>query len=314
MRAFRPNLITKLILVTSLTLLLAMQGFAFFNLRTLKQVILEKSIAEVDNLSETIIRTTHYQMLEDDRNRVYRMIEEVGSQRGIELIRLINKDGEIIFSTRRQESGLVLNKETDSACKMCHTDKATLTHATSMNRSRLFSNDAGEEVLGMVKAIYNQEICASAACHFHPAGTKLLGILDVSVSLADMRTALHNYRNDLILETFILLFTICLCLSLQTKALVHRPVKMLLRHTRALARGEWTRIETPTHDEIGELAEAFNDMTAKLQKAREELEAWTGTLESKGGGEDPEDQGDTIGADPGGETRLPGGTGGRHRP
>ncbi len=279
MRFWRPNLITKLTLVTSLILLLAMQGFAFFNLRTLRQLILEKSITEADNLSETLLRVTYHQMLEDDRRRVYQMIEEVGTQRGIELIRLINKDGEIIFSTQQKEIGEQLKKESDSACRMCHTDGKSITHASSMNRSRLYLNGKGEEVLGMVKAVYNEESCWTASCHFHAPESDLLGILDITVCLADMRKALQNYRNDLLLETFILMFSLGLGLSLLIKGMVHRPVAMLLRHTRALARGEWTRIESSPKDELGELSEAFNDMTDNLQKAREELEKWAGTLE-----------------------------------
>lgn len=104
-------------------------------------------------------------MLEDDRKRVYQMIREVGSTPGIELIRLINKDGDIIFSTKEIEIGQPLNKEIDHACKMCHTGEVTLTHASSMNRSRVFRNGGGEDVLGMVRAIYNQDSCATAACH-----------------------------------------------------------------------------------------------------------------------------------------------------
>lgn len=34
-------------------------------------------------------------------------------------------------------------------------------------------------------------------------------------------------------------------------------------------------------DEFGELADAFNDMTASLRRAREELEGWASTLEAR---------------------------------
>lgn len=281
MLSWRPNLITKLSLGTGLILLLAMLVFSLSNLGTLKEVIMEKTIAEVDNLSETLIRTTHYQMLEDDRKRVYEMIQEVGTQRGIELIRLINKDGTIIFSTRQQEIGQRLNKAADRACNMCHTYVTTLTHASSMNRSRVFLNPEGEEVLGMVKAIYNQESCSTSSCHFHSADTNLLGVLDVIVSLGDVRQALLSYRNDLLAETVILLVSLCLGLTLLTRSMVHRPVKILLRHTRTLARGEWPQIASPSRDEIGDLAEAFNEMSHNLRKAREELEQWAATLEHK---------------------------------
>lgn len=277
----RLRLITKLTLITSLVLLLAMALFVFFNVRTLEKALLEKSIDEVDNLSETLIRTTHYQMLEDDRNRVYQMIREVGSQKGIEHIRLINKDGTIIFSTDQREIGTIMDKNRAEACNMCHKRGSTLTHASSMNRSRFFRNARGEVVLGMAKAIYNQKSCATADCHFHSPESKLLGVLDVIVSLESMRSQLTVYRNNLIVETFLLLFSLSACLTLLTQRLVNRPVRLLLGHTRALARGEWRQIDSAPRDELGELAEAFNDMTQKLKKAREELQEWAATLEAK---------------------------------
>ena len=275
----RFRLITKLTLITSLVLLLAMILFTFFNMRTLEKVFVEKSIEEVDNLSETLIRSTHYQMLEDDRKRVYQMIEEVGSQKGIEHIRLINKDGTIIFSTEEEEIGSLLNKNHAEACNMCHTEDSTLIHASSMNRSRFFRNARGETVLGMAKAIYNQESCSTSECHFHSPDANLLGVLDVIVSLENMRTQLTIYRNNLVVEAIILLFSLSVCLTLLTQRLVNRPVGILLSHTRALARGQWGKISGLPKDELGDLAESFNDMTGKLKVAREELQEWASTLE-----------------------------------
>ena len=54
-------------------------------------------------------------MLENDRKRVYQMIQEAGKQQGIEYIRMITKDGRIIFSTNRGEIGEDLDK-TAAAC------------------------------------------------------------------------------------------------------------------------------------------------------------------------------------------------------
>ena len=45
---------------------------------------MEEAVRDSEFLSETLIQATHYQMLEDDRNRVYQMISEVGSQEGVE--------------------------------------------------------------------------------------------------------------------------------------------------------------------------------------------------------------------------------------
>ena len=79
----RFRLLTKFILVTSGALLLAMLVFSWTNIRSLKNFFLEEEVKNVDNLSETIVQTTHYQMLENDRKRVYQMIQEVGTQKGV---------------------------------------------------------------------------------------------------------------------------------------------------------------------------------------------------------------------------------------
>ncbi len=277
----RPNLITKYTIGTSAVLLLTMVLFAVINVKTLKDVFLREAIHDVDELSETIIRTTHYQMLEDDRKRVYQMIEEVRSQHGIEHIRLINKDGTISFSTEKAEIGTYLDKQAE-ACSMCHVEDTPLTHASTMNRSRIFQDRAGKDVLGIAKGIYNQPACYTAECHFHPREAKILGVLDVIVSLEGMKMQTATYRDNIIVLTFILLLLLALCLTLMTQKFVNQPVQMLLDHTARVARGELDhQLRIPTQDELGELADSFNEMTRKLQSTRQELKEWANTLETR---------------------------------
>ncbi len=276
----RLNLITKVNLVAGAVLLSVMVLFALINVATLKKIFLEEAINDVDNLSETLIRSAHYQMLEDDRKRVYQMIQEVGTQRGIEHIRMINKDGQIIFSTEQSEIGEVLDKSTEG-CNVCHARDTPLTYASSMNRSRIFQDRSGEEVLGMAKAIYNQESCATAACHFHPPDAKLLGILDVIVSLDSMRLQTATYRNNIIALTLILLLILATCLTLLTQRFINLPLKKLLDQTYRIAHGEWGTVELKSNDELGELAGAFNEMIRNLHDAQDELAHWGTQLEAK---------------------------------
>lgn len=277
----RIRLITKFTLVTSTVLLMTMGLFAYSNIQALKDSFLQEAIHDVDDLSETIIRTTHYQMLEDDRKRVYQMIEEVGSQQGIEHIRLINKDGVIIFSTEASETGGYLDKQAE-ACSMCHSAGQTKLMASTMNRSRVFEDRNGMAVLGMAKGIYNQQSCSSATCHFHPPTARLLGVLDVIVSLEGMKARTLIYQNSFLVLTLFLLLLLALCLTWLTQKLINQPVHRLLQQARQVARGDLqTRIGGMQSDELGELAEAFNEMTDNLSVAREELQQWGKTLETK---------------------------------
>jgi two-component system, NtrC family, sensor kinase len=277
----RLSLIAKLAVSTSLVLLVFMALFAYFNIETLKKIFLEEAISDADKLSDAIIKTTHYQMLEDDRQRAYQMIQEVGTQKGIEIIRLINKDGRIIFSTQEHEIGTFIDK-TAAACNMCHAGTTPLIQASTMNRSRIFPNKDGKQVLGLAKAIYNEESCYTAQCHFHPHNFRVLGVLDVVVSLDNMTTLVSSYRNKFISMTLFLILLIWLSITLCTQALVSQPVKQLLTHTNLLARGELnSTVPTYSSDELGELATAFNTMTISLKKARDELEDWGRNLEFK---------------------------------
>lgn len=276
----RHSLTTKLTLVVGLVLMLVMLLFAALNIKTLKKIFLEEAIHDVDNLSETLIRSTHYQMLEDDRKRVYQMIQEVGTQRGIEHIRLINKDGEITFSTERAEIGAILDKNTEG-CNVCHAKDTPLTHASTMNRSRIFEDRNGKEVLGMAKAIYNQQSCATAECHFHPPDVKMLGVLDVIVSLDGLQLQTATYRNNIIVLTLMLLLILGACLTLVTQKLITQPLNKLLAHTHRIAQGDWALIDLPSQDEFGHLASSFNDMTHNLKQAQDELALWGSQLEAK---------------------------------
>lgn len=277
------RLATKFTLLTSVVLVTAMSLFAFFSIRSLEKICRHEAIKDIDNLSETILRTTFHQMLEDDRTRVYQAIEEVGFQQGVRDIRLINKDGVIRFSTQPDEIGTAVDKS-GASCRMCHgrNSGSPLVSASSMRRSRRFVDRRGEVVMGVTRGIYNQPTCSTGACHFHPAGAQLLGVLDITVSLEEMTAQIEGFRNHMILATLGLLLTLALSLTLVTRRFVHRPVRHLLAHTRRLAAGDLDgHIETMAQDELGELEDAFNEMTANLRRVQGELRDLAASLESK---------------------------------
>ncbi|MBU5635654.1 HAMP domain-containing protein [Geomonas sp. Red69] len=275
----RLNLISKLALASGLVLLCTMALFAYLNLRSLKGLLLQEAISEADRITETIIRTTHNQMLRDDRPLFYKTIEEIGNQQGVERIRLINKTGRIIFSTDDSETGTVLGKHSE-ICAVCHGGPELLLTASSKNRSRRFYGSSGAEFLGITNAIYNEESCYTASCHFHPEKFKVLGVLDVVVPLDRMHSLLDAYRGRMLFLTLLLITLTSLSLTFFTQKLVNRPVRELLEHTQMLSRGELDGlVHSFANDEMGELADSFNTMTLNLKKARQELEGWGRDLE-----------------------------------
>lgn len=277
----RFSLITKIAIATSVVLLTCMITFAYLNVQTLKHMMLEEAVSDADKLSETIINTTHYQMLENNQLRVYQMIKEVGQQAGVKHIRMINKTGRIIFSTSENEIGLMVDKKAE-ACNMCHSGETPQLHASSMNRSRIFMDRDGEEVLGLAKGIYNKESCYVASCHFHPEEFRVLGVLDVIVSLKSMREFIDSYQYKIGGLTILLIAILWGSITLFMQLMVNRPITHLVNRTKRLSRGELD-VTLPSYSsyELAILSDSFNQMTENLKKAHNELQSWAYTLEQK---------------------------------
>ena len=58
-----------------------------------------------ERITDLILRSTHYEMLRNDREALYNVIQELGSEPGIQRIRIFNKEGRITFSTDAAEVG-----------------------------------------------------------------------------------------------------------------------------------------------------------------------------------------------------------------
>jgi len=285
----RNKLTTKFSLVTGLVILITMVVFTLYNMNMLERIWLEDTLREVDTLGETIINTTHYQMLEDHRQRAYQMINEIAGQEGIERIRLFNKAGVITFSSHAAENGSKVNRGAE-ACNGCHCEGEIGLVSTggdaldlpAVNRSRFFENAKGEKVLGVTREIVNLPSCSTAACHVHKAEQAVLGILDVQVSLGSMQSTLLNYEKSVIAFTALLLCVLGLSLSLLTQKFVKDPVEDILVHTGRLARGDLgARIRSKRNDELGKLSNSFDEMAENLEQAQEQLKNWGQTLEIK---------------------------------
>ena len=277
----RLGLMIKFSIITAVVLLFTMTVFTFFNILTLKSAFMDVYTNDVDSLSETILRTTYHAMLIGRTEDAYQAMAQAGAQEGIENIRLIDKSGEIRFSLVPEEISKWINKDTDPGCRICHMEGTTRTDASTMDRSRVFKEGNGKDFLGVIRGIYNQPDCSVSTCHYHPPGVNLLGVLEVVMSLEGILGKVDDYRNNVLIELVFLVLALALSLHLMITRLIVQPVHTLLEHTRALSRGEWRFVENAPNDEIGELADSFNEMTLNLKKAREDREWWATTLESR---------------------------------
>ena len=120
-KIMRLKLVAQFSLVTSIVLIFTSAVFFHFNISTLQKTFLETYVHEADSLSEIILRATRQEMLNNNRERVYQVIDEVCDHSKIEHIRLINKDGFVVYSTNEDgDQHTRIDKIDDPGCRTCH--------------------------------------------------------------------------------------------------------------------------------------------------------------------------------------------------
>jgi two-component system NtrC family sensor kinase len=244
--------------------------FNYVNLNVQRRHLLDETILGAKQLSGTLMRGLRFDMLHNYREALYHSIETVGSQEGMERVRIFNKEGAIMFSSDKEETGQMVDKHAE-ACYACHAEKEPLERLDIPERSRIF-RVGGYRVLGMITPIYNESDCYSAACHVHPRTKKVLGVLDISLSLAATDKRIQEIKSTTILLMVITILTVSAIIVLFIQRAVYRPVRELAEGTTKVAAGDFDHSIPPrSEDEIGQLAKSFNTMTRRLKEVQYQL-------------------------------------------
>ncbi len=261
----------KLICTVSAIAILVIGVYATVNINTQRNQLIHQVIQSTSLVSDTIKRSMRYDMLKYQPERLHRAIDTIGGQEGIEKVRIFNYLGEIIYSSDRKEMGAMVDKSSEQ-CYACHAREKPFERLTTSARSRIFETTAGHRVLGMINPIYNESDCYSASCHVHPQEQKVLGVLDIDVSLADVDRVIISSKKKMSLFAVVAILAISLTIGLFIQRFVSRPVKHLLRGTERVAAGDLsTPLEISSANEIGTLASSFDQMTQRLQGSEQEL-------------------------------------------
>jgi two-component system, NtrC family, sensor kinase len=248
------------------------------SLRSQQAYLTTEVVRGAAQFSDTIKATTYHFMLSDERMSAYRTMEMIGQLQGIEQVRMLNKEGRVTFSTDKKEIGRLVDKSAE-ACYACHAAGQPLVRLNVPSRSRIFTRN-GHRVLGMITPIYNETSCSTAACHEHPDDRKVLGVVDISMSLEveDKAVAALGRQTALMLALGIMLAAGIVALFV--RGYVIKPLGAILSATRRIAKGDLKyRVRMRRTDEIGQLAASFNRMTTSLQDAQADLQQLNENLE-----------------------------------
>lgn len=245
--------------------------FAYLILNAQQRQLIAEVERSAHQLSETVKSSTRYDMLLNQRESVYRIINTISRQSGIEKVRIFNKEGRIITSTDTADIGKMVDKKAE-ACYACHTAGRTLEKLPISETTRIFQASPHGRTLGIINAIYNEPSCWQSECHAHSPDQKVLGVLDITMSLAEVDRSMSASQKRVPIFAVIAIAAISLVVYLLVDVIVLRPISQIAAATRHVAAGDLDyTVKLKKRDEIGDLGNSFNAMTRRLSEAQRQL-------------------------------------------
>jgi histidine kinase len=265
----KVSLATKLIVVTGVFLLFSVSSLSYIAISNRNAQKMNNVVSEAVRMSNSIKLGTHYAMMMNSRDDITHIILDLARQKDIVSIRIYNKQGQIKFSNNKDELDRVTHIK-DEACYVCHSTDPPQSVLDVKKRTRLFSSGASS-FIGVLTPIENEPGC-SENCHFHPAEKKILGAIDVTLSMDDANRDMRLFESKMLAFTvFIFVFTSSVIFVFMLLWII-RPIKRLIHSTRLIARGEEPPVlAIDQGDEIGQLAESVVNMANAIADKQKEL-------------------------------------------
>jgi two-component system, NtrC family, sensor kinase len=264
---------------TAVTLAVVGSGTYFYLESQHRQVVAEV-VRGAALVSDTVKSATYHDMLADRRDNAYRSMLAMSLQSGIERVRIFNKEGRVTFSTLSSETGSMVDTKAE-ACYACHEAGRPLERLSREERHRIFPV-GNHRVLAMVTPVYNEPACSNADCHAHPASKRVLGVIDVGISLKEIDADLDRVARRSGVMAVIAILAMAVFIAFFTHRTVVKPVRELALATQKLASGDFTQeVRVARTNELGALEASFNDMVGVLGKTRAQRTLLLHTLEQQ---------------------------------
>ncbi len=241
------------------------------------------NLVEVSALRNTdlIKNSIHYSMLINRKGDIEEIFKYLGELEGIGVIRLYDKSGKIIYTTKPKEKFKQVSISSD-VCQVCHRSSVPLKILEVKERTRITVAPDGCRIFSMIAPIKNETSCLGTSCHVPTTEKAILGVLDVQMCLKKVDKNLAENQNYTIISSAVLVLAVLFVTGILIWILIRKPIYRLSEATKEIASGNLNfNIPMQRNDEIGQLAHSFNIMVQELNKAQNEIKKWSNTLELK---------------------------------
>ena len=240
---------------------------------------------ELETSGETMIRILAMQaetgVIFESQFELDELLQQVLVFENVKYAEISNRDGKILATIGVWQSQGVQRV------------KPLTPDAVESNPDRNFyiADEAGREYIDLMHPIYSRTEKVDREKLGITSGidhritrkyvTEEIGAIRVILSLEKVNESIARAQTAAIILTLIVLVLTIVVLTLFIRV-VTKPVKMLVAVTDQVSRGDLEqRVKIDQHDEIGHLANTFNNMIESLRQSRIEIEEYNRNLEEK---------------------------------
>lgn len=254
---FFKSLVGRIVILSFLLFLVAIGSVTLFHIRREHLHITRTSLRTADLMMSVISRSITNSMSTGNTHDVQTILEMVGSDPRLAGVRIFHPDGRVLKSSEPNEIGR-------------RVDSHSLATFLRGNGHDIFRGPKGNEVMGVVKAIYSEPRCTPC----HGVGRRVLGVLNLDLSLADMETQLLETSQLFGLTMLAMVLLLTGGISVIFNRFVRQPLQTMAIRMAQVEEGDLSvRLHPQSDDEVSNLMISFNSMVDRLRLANDELQA-----------------------------------------
>ncbi len=235
----------KIIAIIAITILISVGVTTGILIHVQRSQMQKHASKEGELITEVIHKSIDHAMLLGRKSDVQSIIENLGKNEELIIVRILSLQGEILKSSEPSEIG---SKQADFS-------------SGAVPSGKLIERN-GKEILVFSKPVDNKKTCFR--CHGNKE--KMNGIIQIEQDLSRSTATLVSLKNILLSSNITLVILVSALLSVLFTRLITKPLKGLLLTIKDIEAGNWdATVTVRSNDELGLIGSSFNDMIQEIR-------------------------------------------------
>jgi signal transduction histidine kinase len=269
LRLARRSLRARVTLGVVLPLVAILGLFAAVAYDRNQKAVLDNLAFLASQIGQVIEDGIQHEMLTENRAGLQHMLNTIGQNDLMRVVYLLDTDGQVVFAPKGQGVGQRLDNA-DPACQPCHG-----LPVEQRPGSVVVTLATGQRVFRSMKPIENQPACMQC----HDPEQRLIGLLLTDISMTPLEAPIAAQLRETFLWGAAMILVVVVVVNGALSRFVMRRLEAVAHALARFGRGQLdVQLPAGNPDEIGQLALAFNAMSARIRQDESENQALSADL------------------------------------